>query len=139
MFDHNYAQGLQLSQSYGAGVGRTVIKNPRQQLDVKGDVHYLQQGFQTPSSNQNLVGSTFAEVYTLHLPHKMALGENAAVMPEWNNSSALAANANVSYLLPLFKRFSFSMTASDSFLNDPPPYFKKNSFVFSTGLAYSFK
>jgi len=139
MFDHNYSQGLQLSQSYGAGLGCTLIKQARQQLDVKGDLHYLQQGFQTPASNQDLVGSTFAEVYTLHLPHKMALGENAAVLPEWNDSDALSANASVSYLLPLFRRFSFTMTVTDSFLNDPPQYYKTNSFVFATGMTYSFK
>ncbi len=39
-WDHNYSQGLSLQQSYGGGIGYTVIKEPKQQLDIKFDVHY---------------------------------------------------------------------------------------------------
>jgi hypothetical protein len=138
-FDHNFAQGLQLSQSYGGGVGWTLIKQPRQQLDVKGDVHYLKQQFQTQVSNQNLVGSTLAEVYVRKFPRKMIFNENASLIPAWNNVSAYAANVNASLLLPVFRRFSFSVTAADSFLNDPAQYYKKNSVVITTGLTYALK
>jgi hypothetical protein len=138
-FDHNFAQGLQLSQNYGGGVGWTLVKQPKQQLDVKGDVHYLKQQFQTPASNQNLVGSTLAEVYVHKFPRKMVFNENAALIPAWNNVSAYAANVNGSLLMPVFKRFSFSVTAAESFLNDPATYYKKNSFVFTTGLTYALK
>ncbi|HEY0308406.1 MAG TPA: DUF481 domain-containing protein, partial [Acidobacteriaceae bacterium] len=105
-FDHNFAQGLQLSQSYGGGVGWTLIKQPKQQLDVKGDMHYLKQTFQTPASNQNLVGSTLAEVYVRRLPRKMVFNQNASLIPAWNNLDAYAANINGTLLLPVFKRFS---------------------------------
>lgn len=138
-FDHNFAQGLQLSQSYGGGVGWTLIKQPKQQLDVKGDMHYLKQTFQTPASNQNLVGSTLAEVYVRRLPRKMVFNQNASLIPAWNNLDAYAANINGTLLLPVFKRFSFSVSATDNFLNDPAVYYKKNSFVFTTGLTYALK
>ena len=39
-WDHNYGQGLQLQQVYGAGIGYTAIKTPKQELDLKADVHY---------------------------------------------------------------------------------------------------
>jgi len=138
-FDHNFAQGLQLSQSYGGGVGWTLVKQAKQQLDVKGDMHYLKQSFQTPASNQNLVGSTLAEVYVYKFPRKMVFNENASLIPAWNNVSAYAANINGTFLLPVFKRFSFSVSAADSFLNDPAVYYRKNSFVFTTGLTYALK
>src|SRR5450631_881000 len=44
-FDHNYSQGLDLQQIYGAGVGYTVIKQKIQEFDVKTDVHYEHQSF----------------------------------------------------------------------------------------------
>jgi hypothetical protein len=138
-FDHNFAQGLQLAQNYGAGVGWTVVKQPKQQLDVKGDIHYLQQAFQTPASNQNLVGSTLAEVYVRKLPRKMIFNETGSVLPAWNYLQAYAANVSGTFLLPVFKRFSFSVAATDNFLNDPAAYYRKNSFVFTTGLTYALK
>ncbi len=42
-------------------------------------------------------------------------------------------------ILPVWKRFGLSVTTTDNFLNDPPPFYKKNSFVFTTGLTYSLK
>jgi len=138
-FDHNFAQGLQLAQNYGGGLGWTLVKQPKQQLDVKGDLHYLKQQFQTQASNQNLIGSTLAEVYVRKLPRKMIFNENASLIPAWNNTSAYAANVNGTFRLPVFKRFSFSVSAADSFLNDPAVYYKKNSLVLTTGLTYALK
>ena len=42
-FDHNYSQGLSLQQTYGGGLGYTVIKSPTQELDLKFDIHYEKQ------------------------------------------------------------------------------------------------
>jgi hypothetical protein len=44
-FDHNYSQGLNLQQIYGGGMGFVLIKTPRQELDLKGDIHYERQNF----------------------------------------------------------------------------------------------
>jgi len=35
LLDHNYSQGLDLQQDYGGGIGFVVLKNPKQELDVK--------------------------------------------------------------------------------------------------------
>ncbi len=39
-FDHNYSQGMSLQQLYGGGAGYTLIKDPKQELDLKFDIHY---------------------------------------------------------------------------------------------------
>jgi hypothetical protein len=39
--------------------------------------------------------------------------------------------------MALYKRISLNVSALDTFLNDPPSSFKKNSFQFTTGLTYS--
>lgn len=136
-FDHNYSQGLQLQSVYGGGIGWTPITNPKQQLDVKADIHYESQGFQTPASNLDLVGSTFTETYRRNLPRKLLLTEAASVLPAWNNLNAYSANASVTLALPLFKRLAVSLNSSDSFLNNPSVGYKKNSFQFVTGITYS--
>jgi hypothetical protein len=138
-FDHNYAQGLNLQQVYGGGVGWTAIKNPRQQFDVKADVHYEKQQFQTHSSDLDLIGSTISETYRRNLPRKLVLTESANALPAWNNTSAYSANGSIALALPLIRRLSLTITSSDSFLNDPSPGFKKNSFQFITAVSYTLR
>lgn len=138
-FDHNYSQGLDLQQNYGGGIGWTAIKEANMTLDLKGSVSYSRQSFQVASSDHNLIGSVFAEAFT----HKFGKGiqflQGISVTPSWNEPHAYAATANATLAIPVYKRLSFSLTLLDSFLNDPPPGFKKNSFQLTTGLTYSFK
>jgi len=138
-FDHNYSQGLNLQQVYGSGIGWTPLSGPRHQMDVKADLHYEKQAFQTDSSNQNLIGSTITEAYKRTLPRKMTLLESANVLPAWNNSSALSANGSLALGLPLFKRFAMMFTTTDNFLNNPAAGYEKNSFQFVSGLTYSLR
>ena len=44
-FDHNFSQGLDLQQSYGGGLGWTVIKTTAAEFDLKGSVDYIRQSF----------------------------------------------------------------------------------------------
>ncbi len=135
-FDHNYALGLQLQQIYGVGVGYTPFSTPIQQLDLKADVHYEKQEFQLAASNQNLIGSTFADTYRRTLPLKLVLTQSASILPAWNNLNAYAANGSIGFLLPVLKRVSVNFTSTDNFINNPSPGSKKNSLQFETGLTF---
>ena len=138
-FDHNYSQGLNLQQVFGAGIGWTAIKTPIQQLDIKADIHYEKQQFQTPSSDLDLIGSTLSETFRRNLPRKLVLTETASVLPAWNNSNAYSANESISVALPLIRRLSLVLTSADNFLNDPSPGYKKNSFQFVTAASYTLR
>jgi hypothetical protein len=138
-YDHNYAQGLNLQQVYGGGIGWTTLKSGRQQMDVKADLHYEKQTFQTASSDQNLVGSTISEAYHRNLPRKLVVSQSVNVLPAWNNDRAYSANALVGLVMPVFKRLGLTVTSTDNFLNDPSAGYKKNSFQFVTAASYSLK
>jgi hypothetical protein len=138
-FDHNYAQGLNLQQVYGAGIGWTAIKDARQELDLKGTAQYEKQEFETPESNLNLIGSTISETYHRNLPRKLVLSQSVSLLPAWNELHAYSANASAGLVLPLLKRLSLSITTSDNFLNDPAFGFKKNSFQFVTAASYTLR
>jgi Protein of unknown function, DUF481 len=147
-FDHNYSQGLSLQQSYGGGVGYTVIKSPKQQLDVKLDVHYeKQQYFVTPNiippppltPSKNLIGMDFGDTYMLKLPHGLVFNQGAVVTPAFNQTNAWSAEATAGLLFPVYKRLGFSVGTLDDFLNDPAAGSKKNSFQFTAGVTYTLK
>jgi hypothetical protein len=137
--DHNYSQGLDLQQNYGGGIGWTAYKTGAAELDLKGAVSYIHQAFSESSSNESLIGSTFAEIYTEKFAHGILLNEQISATPAWNDTSAYFANGSVSLALPVSKRLSMSLSLLDTFLNDPPLGFKKNSFQFTAGLNYALK
>ncbi len=136
-WDHNFSQGLDLAQNYGIGAGASVIKRPQEELDFRASVAYIRQQFESSASDQELVGSTFAENYNRKLPRNITLVESLAVTPSWNNLNAYSAVGNITLALPVYKRFNVILSTIDNFLNDPPPGFKKNSFQFVSGLTYT--
>ena len=145
-FDHNYSQGLQLQQVYGGGIGWTPLKSPRQELDLKADLHYEKQAYITNPVNGavvatvpsvDLVGSTIFEGYHRNLPRKMVFTESANILPAFNNETAYSANVTAGLAIPVFKRLSASISTTDNFLNDPSPGYNRNSVQFVTGVTYA--
>ena len=138
-FDHNFSQGLNLQQIYGAGLGYTLIKTPVQEFDVKADVHYERQNFQPPTPNTNLIGSSFTELYHRNLPAKIIFTESGTFIPAWNNFNAYSAIFAAGLQLPTYKRLSLNVNLLDNYLNNPAVGFNNNSLQFVTGVLYTLK
>lgn len=142
-FDHNFSQDLDLQQIYGAGIGWTAIKTPRQEADLKGTAQYEKQLFiqGSASGNQNLIGSTFAVDYTLQTK-LFTYAQTLSYIPAFNNPHAYSANETNTFAFPAYKSLSFSLGTLDSYLNNPPvslPPTRRNSFQFTMGLTYAIK
>jgi Protein of unknown function, DUF481 len=138
-FDHNFAQGLNFQQIYGAGIGWTVIKTPVQEFDVKADVHYERQNFVPPNANTDLIGSSFTELYHRNLPAKIVFTESGTFIPSWNDLSIYSAIFAAGLQIPTYKRFSLSVNVLDNYLSNPAFGYKDNSFQFVTGVVYTLK
>jgi hypothetical protein len=146
-FDHNFAQDLQLQQIYGGGFGWTAVKSPKQEFDLKGTVQYEKQQFMpgAGSVNQDLIGSTFAASYLLHLK-LLTLTQELEFIPAYNNFKAYSASETDTVAFPAYKNFSFTVGTIDTYLNDAPflgtasnPPTKPNSFQFTMGVTYNIK
>jgi putative salt-induced outer membrane protein YdiY len=141
-WDHSLSQGLDLQQTYGGGLGFTVFKTPKHELDLKGEMAYVSQKF-APSpdfpegESKHLVGSVLTETYDRLFTHGMIFHEQVAVTPVFNDASAYSAIAAVNLAIPVYKRLAVTIGSVDSYLNSPPPNFKRNSFQFQTSLAYT--
>jgi hypothetical protein len=140
-WDHNYGQLLDLQQIYGGGIGYTIIKDSKQELDVKGTIQYEHQAF-LDGSTKNLIGSTFAGIYNLLLSHDMAFNQQVAYIPAYNDAAAYSVTESNTFAIPAYKNLGFSIGTLDSYLNDPPaatPPTKRNSFQFTLGVTYALK
>jgi len=136
-FDHNFSQGLDLAQIYGVGLGWTAIKDAKQELDLKADIHYQRQNFTPPTVNLDLVGSSFGEAYTRTLPGKMLFTQSGTFIQSWNDTNAWSAIAAAGLALPVYHRFSLSVNILNNYLNNPAIGFKNNSFQFVSGITYT--
>jgi hypothetical protein len=137
-WDHNFGQGLNLAQNYGGGIGWTVLKQPRQELDLKGSFSYIRQDL-SGAPTDNVLGSTLAETYSRKFQHGVVFSEQISLIGALNNRQADSASGGAKLIMPLYKRFNFTVSTIENFLNDPPPGFRKNSFQFVTGVTYALK
>lgn len=146
-FDHNFSQGLDLQQIYGAGVGWTVIQRPSQTLDLRATLQYEKQQFLETATEQNtnLIGSTVSMNYNLKLPLKAIFQQQVQYLPAYNQPKAYSVSENNSLSFPMYKRFRWQIGTLDSYLNNPPttiypaPPNRRNSFQFTTGVSYTFR
>lgn len=138
VFDHSFSQGLDLQQTYGGGLGFVVLKRVKDELDFKASMDYIDQRFQNPNLNQQLIGSSFSETYTKTFVHNILFNEQAGITPSWNNTNAYSAFASAALTFPVYHHFGLTVGALDNFLNNPPPTFRKNSFQLTVGATYNF-
>jgi hypothetical protein len=136
-FDHNFSQGLNFAQMYGVGLGWTVIKDAKQEFDVKTDIHYQRQNFTAPSPSEDLIGSSFGEAYSRTLPGKMLFTQSGTFIQSWNDTSIWSAVAAAGLALPVYHRFSLSVNILNNYLSNPAIGFKNNSFQFVSGVTYT--
>jgi hypothetical protein len=145
-FDHNYSLGLNFQQIYGVGIGWTILQDAKQELDLRGDIHYERQTFIQPlpqvpplagTPDKDLIGATIAENYLRHLPGKLLLTEAVSFLPAFNDAQAYSANGMVGLALPVYHRFSVNFTTTDTYLHEPALGFKQNSYQFVTGVTYT--
>ena len=134
--DHNFSQGLDLQQTYSGGMGWTVIQSPTETLDLKASVGFVRQQF-SGAPDLDLIGSIFAEAFKRTFKHGLVLNQHLTLIPTWNNTNAYSAAFNALLSMPVYKRLSASTGFIDSYLNNPPPAFRKNSVQLTIGLTYS--
>lgn len=135
-FDHNYSQGLDLQQTYSGGIGYTILQRANETLDVKGSASYVRQQFEN-STDLNLIGSIFGEDFNRKFKRGLILDQHLTFTPAWNDTSAYAAAFNALLTMPVYKRINGSAGFIDSYLNNPPPAFRKNSVQVTIGLTYA--
>jgi hypothetical protein len=135
-FDHNSSQGLDLQQTYSGGLGFTMIQRANETLDLKASVSYVKQQF-NGAPDLDLIGSIFAEAFNRKFKHGLTLDQHLTLVPTWNDTSAYSAAFNAVLTMPVYKRIAASTGFIDSYLNNPPPAFRKNSVQLTIGLTYA--
>src|SRR5581483_2981791 len=134
-FDHNFSQGLDLQQTYSAGIGISLIQRANETLDLRGAASYIRQQFQG-APDQDLIGSVFGEAFNRKFK-RATFDEHLTLTPAWNKPDDYSAAFNALFTVPVSKRLNGSAGFIDTFHNDPPPGFRKNSMQITMGIPYT--
>jgi putative salt-induced outer membrane protein YdiY len=138
-WEHSYAQGLDLVQAYGGGLGMVLIKSDTTQMEARAGIGFMDQQFNNPILNKAVVGSRFGEDYTHKFAHGLTLTEQAGFRPAWSYMRAFFGGGSASLNYPLYHGLGATFGTSGSFFNNPPPGFKKTTLQVTVGLNYSIK
>jgi|SRR5580698_339298 Protein of unknown function, DUF481 len=133
--DHNFSQGLDLQQTYSGGLGWTLIQSDNETLDLKASVSYIRQQF-SGAPDLDLVGSVFGEAFRRKFKRGLVLNQHLTLVPVWNDTNAYSGIFSTLLTMPVYKRVNGSVGFIDSYLNNPPPAFRKNSLQLTLGLTY---
>ncbi len=143
--DHNFGNGLELQQAYGAGIGWAILRSPQNDLAVRASLQYEQQqfyngitsGLGTPT--ENLISASIGETWSRTFPHSIKFNEYVTLNPTFNVIKAYSGVAGAGFVFPVYKNLNFSVTTTDNYLGDPPEGFLRNTFQFTTGITYTLK
>jgi hypothetical protein len=87
-------------------------------------------------AERRLIGSIFAEAFNRKFK-RLTLDQHLMFTPTWNNSNAASAAFNALLAVPVYQRLNASGGFIDSYLNNPPPAFRKNPVQVTLGLTYA--
>lgn len=131
----NNSLGLYFQQAYGGGLGIIV-----HDIELNADLRFIGQHFYPPTPSQSLVGSQLSERYSFSLNcirPNTTLTETAIVTPVFNVGRAWQTQALVELFIPITAKLGFTLTASDYYVENAPPAFRKNYFKTTFGLQFS--
>ncbi|MGH9466599.1 MAG: DUF481 domain-containing protein [Terriglobales bacterium] len=133
--DHNDAQGLQLQQAYGGGIGWKVKDTAATQLALKADLHWTRQEFLS-AANERFLATSLTETLRQQL-RKIIWTQSVSITPSITKGVAYQMSGMSAWALPVYKMLSLNFTIVDNYLNNPQPGFLKNSLQYSTGIQVS--
>jgi hypothetical protein len=137
-FNHNVAQGLQLQQAYGGGIGWKRVRGDASEFDLKADLHFTRQVF-LDAPNQHFLASSYTEAWTRKFSGAIVWNESISAVPSYTNGLAYQLNGMTSLVIPVYKQLSLNTTLIDSYLGNPQPGYLHNSLQFSSGIQFNFQ
>lgn len=142
-YDHIQTQGLDLRQTYGGGLGRDLVRNPRIALNLLGGVTFVRENFQAEvepsgatdrSSGEALLG----EKLSLNLTDRVSLEHYLNFYPNLSDRGEYRLDTTSTLSTRVSPRLSFNTTLTNRLLSNPLPGRQEHELVLTTGLGISF-
>lgn len=148
-WEYDRFQNLDLRYVFGGGGGYSAIKNDRSRLDLVAGADYSHARFDKPAPTAADPNATIplvrssAEVfwgddYSLKVSKLTSITQSFRMFNDLSQTGQYRMNFDAGAVTILKKWLTWNVTLSDRFLSDPVPGLKKNDFLYSTGLGFTF-
>lgn len=136
-FEHIQTQSIDLRQTYGAGIGRDVLRRPRINIQFLGGMTFARASFSNGELRRDaeaLLGQKLA----WKLSNAVNLGHSVDFYPNLSETGDYRFDSTTTLSTRISSRLSFNTTVADRFLSRPQPGRQKNELIFTTGLGVNF-
>jgi hypothetical protein len=123
---HNLSLGMNLAQSYGAGIGWDGGSG-RSSYTLAADVRYLGEDLYSPGKSLSLAVAGLTEQYSYTFPwHDINFYERILFLPAFNDSHAFQLRGTTGVDFPIRSNISFDVDLLDDYIRNAPPKFRQN-------------
>jgi putative salt-induced outer membrane protein YdiY len=136
-WDHIQTQSLNLRQTYGAGLGRDLLRRPRIQMQMLGGITFVRESFQNAELRRNAT-ALLGEKLTWKLSNAIVLGHSLDFYPSITDAGEFRVDSTSTLSTRITSRLSFNTTFADRLLSRPLPGRQRNEVILTTGLGFNF-
>ena len=135
-YEHDRFQNLDLRAIVGGGLGAHALKAERGFIDFTAGGDYNHEAFvnQTRTLGELYWGDNIG----WKLNKKLSLTQSYRMFNNLSDTGAFRQNADFAMSVTVSKHFTWNASTSDRYLTNPQPGFRRNDFLYSTGLGFKF-
>ena len=136
-YEYDRFQDLDLRFVLGGGFGLHAAKTARSRLDVLGGADFNRSSFSTPATRKS-AEFYWGNEYSLKLNAATSLVQSFRMFNDLSNTGDYRMNFDVGASTKLSKWFTWNVSLSDRYLNNPAPGRQMNDLLYTTGLGITF-
>lgn len=141
-WEYDKFQNLDLRVVLGGGLGYIAWKGERGRLDLIGGGAWNRESFDPapqPKFTRNSAEAYWGDDFTYKLNARMNFNQSYRMFNNLTNTGNYRQNVDVGITAALTKWMTWNISASDRYLSNPVPGRKKNDFLYSMGLGFTFR
>jgi len=140
-YEYDKFQSLDLRVVIGGGVGYHIWAHDANQLNVVGGIDWNRAAFGASGSSaaftRNSAEAFWGDDFNYKLSARTSFVQTFRMFNDLSDTGQYRMNADVSATTQLTKWLNWNVSLSDRYLGNPATGRKKNDFLYSTGLGFS--
>ena len=140
-YEYDRFQSLDLRVVMGGGLGYSVWKREKSQLDVLGGIswnHETFDPFPLKKFTRNSAEAYWGDDFAYKLSGRSAFTQNFRMFNNLSNTGQYRMNGDIGLTTKLFSWLSWNLALSDRYLSNPSAGRKTNDFLYTTGVGITF-
>ncbi|HEX7294645.1 MAG TPA: DUF481 domain-containing protein, partial [Pyrinomonadaceae bacterium] len=132
--ERNGQQSLNLRWVLGGGIGYHAIRNERTRLDLLGGLAMNREYFDGLNNDRTSLEAQVGQTLDHQFSPRVSWKEQLFIFPNLSEGGEYRINFDTSLVTDVTRRIGWHITLSDRYLSNPPPGFRQNDLLLTTGV-----